>query len=294
MWQGASAQKIAATRGYGATVDLEADGPADAFDRLARADRETGRDARPSVRRPGRGRRRRHRRARDRGGRPRRRRRHRRGRRRRPDLRHPGGDRRPHAHDRRRARDEPGAPRRDRRRRARPGRAALDRRRPERAVCRRSPARALPRSRARPRHRGRRSKTPSASSTSGRSSRASRPERPPLRRCSRARCRPNDRSSSSVAATFWPKRPLLSWPGDEGRHPSRVRPLDRALLVREHVRDPLDEARAARRDLRAVPPVLHGQAEARRHGRPRRALPAAAREGRPRRPPWRSATRTDS
>ena len=49
-----------------------------------------------------------------------------------------------------------------------------------------------------------------------------------------------------------------------------------------YVRDPFDEARAARRDLLAVPPVLHGQAEARRHGRPRRALPAAAREGRPR------------
>ena len=32
-----------------------------------------------------------------------------------------------------------------------------------------------------------------------------------------------------------------------------------------------------RRDLRRVPPVLHGQAEARRHGWPRRALPAAAR-----------------
>ena len=28
MWQGASEQKIAATRGYGATVDLEAPGPA--------------------------------------------------------------------------------------------------------------------------------------------------------------------------------------------------------------------------------------------------------------------------
>ena len=27
MWQGASAQKIEATRGYGATVDLEATGP---------------------------------------------------------------------------------------------------------------------------------------------------------------------------------------------------------------------------------------------------------------------------
>ena len=35
MWQGASEQKIAATRGYGAAVDLEATGPADAFARLA-------------------------------------------------------------------------------------------------------------------------------------------------------------------------------------------------------------------------------------------------------------------
>src|SRR5471032_277804 len=34
MWTGASEQKIAATRGYGAAVDLEANGPAEAFDRL--------------------------------------------------------------------------------------------------------------------------------------------------------------------------------------------------------------------------------------------------------------------
>ena len=34
MWNGASEQKVAATRGYGATVDLEAAGPAEAFDRL--------------------------------------------------------------------------------------------------------------------------------------------------------------------------------------------------------------------------------------------------------------------
>ena len=34
MWQGASEQKIEATRGYGATVDLEASGPGDAFARL--------------------------------------------------------------------------------------------------------------------------------------------------------------------------------------------------------------------------------------------------------------------
>jgi threonine dehydratase len=34
MWQGASEQKIAATRAYGASVDLTATGPADAFERL--------------------------------------------------------------------------------------------------------------------------------------------------------------------------------------------------------------------------------------------------------------------
>ena len=42
MWQGASAQKIEATRGYGATVDLEATGPAAAFERLAELQAETG------------------------------------------------------------------------------------------------------------------------------------------------------------------------------------------------------------------------------------------------------------
>jgi threonine dehydratase len=43
MWQGASAQKIDATRGYGAAVDLEATDPAGAFDRLATLHAETGR-----------------------------------------------------------------------------------------------------------------------------------------------------------------------------------------------------------------------------------------------------------
>ena len=43
MWQGASEQKIAATRGYGATVDLEATGKAEAFDRLDELIEETGR-----------------------------------------------------------------------------------------------------------------------------------------------------------------------------------------------------------------------------------------------------------
>ena len=43
MWEGASDQKIAATRAYGAHVDLEASGPTDAFDRLAELREQTGR-----------------------------------------------------------------------------------------------------------------------------------------------------------------------------------------------------------------------------------------------------------
>jgi threonine dehydratase len=42
-WEGASAQKIAAARGYGATVDLEARDPGEAFDRLERLRAEEGR-----------------------------------------------------------------------------------------------------------------------------------------------------------------------------------------------------------------------------------------------------------
>ena len=43
MWQGASAAKIDATRGYGAEVDLKASDPAEAFERLAEVVQETGR-----------------------------------------------------------------------------------------------------------------------------------------------------------------------------------------------------------------------------------------------------------
>jgi threonine dehydratase len=43
MWSGASELKIAATRGYGATVDLQASGPAEAFVRLAELQEATGR-----------------------------------------------------------------------------------------------------------------------------------------------------------------------------------------------------------------------------------------------------------
>jgi threonine dehydratase len=43
MWEGASAQKIAATRGYGAAVDLAANGPGEAFQRLDALIEATGR-----------------------------------------------------------------------------------------------------------------------------------------------------------------------------------------------------------------------------------------------------------
>jgi threonine dehydratase len=43
MWQGASTAKIAATRAYGAEVDLEASGPGEAFSRLEALRAETGR-----------------------------------------------------------------------------------------------------------------------------------------------------------------------------------------------------------------------------------------------------------
>jgi threonine dehydratase len=43
MWQGASAQKVAAARGYGAAVDLEARDPTEAFERVSRLQAEEGR-----------------------------------------------------------------------------------------------------------------------------------------------------------------------------------------------------------------------------------------------------------
>jgi threonine dehydratase len=43
MWHGADALKVAATKGYGATVDQEADGPGSAFARLEELHAETGR-----------------------------------------------------------------------------------------------------------------------------------------------------------------------------------------------------------------------------------------------------------
>ena len=43
MWQGASEAKLSATRSYGAAVDLEASGPAEAFERVGELHESTGR-----------------------------------------------------------------------------------------------------------------------------------------------------------------------------------------------------------------------------------------------------------
>src|SRR3954453_19668838 len=128
------------------------------------------------------------------------------------------------------------------------------------------------------------SRTPSASCTSAQSSPPSPPGRPrsPLSSPERSlSSRANQLLRSSRAATGPPRRPLLSWVRNEDRHPSRVRPGARPLRLRQRVPDPLDQGRAARRGLLELPPVLHGEAEADGLGRPRRALPAPPREGRP-------------
>src|SRR5262249_4706046 len=127
-----------------------------------------------------------------------------------------------------------------------------------------------------------RSKTASASSTVARSSPASPPERRGSLRCWPGKCRSRGQMASALSsqeATSPPRQRLLSWPGDEGRHPPRIRARDGSLRLREYLPDPLDEAGAARRDLLELPPVLHGQAEARPHRRPGGALPAPPRAG---------------
>ena len=67
------------------------------------------------------------------------------------------------------------------------------------------------------------------------------------------------------------------------RHPPQVLPGEGPLrLVRDRVRGRLDPRGAPRRRLQQLPPVLHGQAEHHRHGRPGRALPAPPRAPGPR------------
>ncbi len=114
MWQGASAQKIEATRGVRRDGRPRSRGSrrrVRAPVRAAGADRS---HARASVRGSARAVRRRHRRPRDRGGRAGRRRGGRAGRRRRSDQRHPDRARRPRSRDRGRAGAESRAARRDR------------------------------------------------------------------------------------------------------------------------------------------------------------------------------------
>ena len=190
--------------------------------------------ARPSVRRPARARRRRHGRARDRGGRPRRRRGRRPRRRRRADRRHPtraratamrviavepetspalhDGDRRRRARARRRRRsiaDGLNAPFAGRARRSRS--AAT------------SSASSSPRTRSRMRFRFLYERAKLACEPAGAAA-----DRRAARGQDRGRA---TRCSSSSGATSPRKPPLLSWPGDEGRDPSRVRLRDRPLLA---------------------------------------------------------------
>src|SRR4051812_39920342 len=70
---------------------------------------------------------------------------------------------------------------------------------------------------------------------------------------------------------------LSDWTQDEGRHPPRVPDGHREVLLREHVHHSLHRVRPACRALQRVPPLLHRQAEARRHRRPGRALRAPLR-----------------
>ena len=69
----------------------------------------------------------------------------------------------------------------------------------------------------------------------------------------------------------------IEWRRNESRHPPRLRRVSRALLVRQHLHDPLDSRRAPRGALQRVPPVLHRQAEARGLRGPGRALRAPLR-----------------
>src|SRR5262249_55505740 len=72
-------------------------------------------------------------------------------------------------------------------------------------------------------------------------------------------------------------RDVIPLPSHEGRYPSAVREGDDCLCLRQHHRDALDPQDHPRRDLLRLPPVLHRQAEAGRHGWPGGTLPAQVR-----------------
>ena len=93
----------------------------------------------------------------------------------------------------------------------------------------------------------------------------------------------NDEFLAEIAKA--PRRPAdlpLNFPSHQGAlmkpdiHPE-YGDSDRHLLVRQHLHDRSPPSRPARRAVQRVPPVLHRQAEARRHRWPRRALPASLR-----------------
>src|SRR5262245_13405905 len=63
----------------------------------------------------------------------------------------------------------------------------------------------------------------------------------------------------------------------ETRDTPQIPTGDRPVRVWKHVHHPLDNARNPRRSLCQLPSLLHRQAEARRHGRPRGALPPKVR-----------------
>src|SRR6185436_9796452 len=69
------------------------------------------------------------------------------------------------------------------------------------------------------------------------------------------------------------------WSSYADRDSSRLRRLPGPLLVWQRVHDPFDDPDPSSRALLGVSPLLHGQAEAGRHGWPRRALRAPCREG---------------
>ena len=171
-------------------------------------------------------------------------------------------------------------------RRARHRRGRLARRRPQRPLRRRELRAQLPRPRRRvgARHRGRASKdafrflyTRAKLARGGRRRRHdSRAARPESRCWNRAQRVVAVVSGGNVASRY--RRCYPGWTMKPEIHPEYVLATVHCACGNEF-HDALDQARAARRGVLELPPVLHGQAEADGLRRPRRALPAPPREG---------------
>ena len=269
MWQGASPQKIAATRAYGADGRPRgADDPGRGVRAARRADRGDRPHARPSVRRPARDRRPGHGRARDARGRPR------------ADVvlvpvgggglvsgiatavegltERASSPSSPSCSDALHAGLEAGESVRVEPRSIADGLNA--------PFAGEHCARDLPRARRRDRARLARTRStrPSASSTAAPSSPASPPARPRAAALLAGKVDARARHDTVVAVVSGGNvapqtASAILASNDEGRHPSRVRPRDRPLLLRQRVPDALDEARAARRDLLDCHPFYTGK-----------------------------------